>query len=76
MTQIPEREPRQVNQYLKYSGMAVQLFVLAGVGAWLGQLLDKHFTTPKPYFTILLILLFTGVFFYRLVKDLNRKDEP
>ena len=56
--------------------MAVQLFVLAGVGAWLGQLLDKHFSTPKPYFTILLILLFTGVFFYRLVKDLNRKDEP
>jgi F0F1-type ATP synthase assembly protein I len=56
--------------------MALQLFVLAGVGAWLGQLLDKHFATSKPYFTILLILLFTGVFFYRLVKDLNRADEP
>ena len=55
--------------------MAVQLFVLIGVGAFLGQLLDKRFATAKPYFTILLILLFTGVFFYRLVKDLNREDD-
>ncbi len=76
MIENPEREPRQVNQYLKYSGMAIQLFVLMGVAAWLGQLLDKRLATSKPYFTIILILLFTGVFFYRLVKDLSHKDEP
>ena len=76
MTEKPERTPRQVNQFLKYSGMALQLFVLAGAGAWLGQLLDKRLGTSKPYFTIILILLFTGVFFYRLIKDLNRTDEP
>ena len=75
MSELPERNPRQVNQYLKYSGMALQLFVFAGVCAWLGQLLDKRYSTPKPYFTILLILLFTGVFFYRLIKDLNRTNE-
>ena len=56
--------------------MALQLFVLSGVGAWLGQLLDKRFETDKPYFTILLILIFTGVFFYRLINDLKRTDEP
>jgi F0F1-type ATP synthase assembly protein I len=76
LTQQPERTPRQVNQYLKYSGMALQFFLLVGVGAWLGQLLDKRLETSKPYFTIILILLFTGGFFYRLVKDLNRTDEP
>jgi F0F1-type ATP synthase assembly protein I len=55
--------------------MAVQLFVLLGVGAWLGQKLDSRLNTPDPYFTIGFILLFTAAFFYKLVKDLNRKDE-
>lgn len=55
--------------------MAIQLFVLLGVGAWLGQYLDKKLNTPDPYFTILFILLFTAGFFYKLVKDLGRKDE-
>ncbi len=72
----PGRDSRQVNHYLKYSGMALQLFVLMALGAFLGQWLDRRLSSAKPYFTIILILLFTGGFFYRLVKDLNRKDEP
>ena len=76
MENKPERTPRQVNQYLKYSGMAMQLFAMVAVAAWLGTYLDKRFETPKPYITILLILLFTGVFFYRLINDLNKSDEP
>ena len=56
--------------------MALQLFVLLAAGAWLGQKIDKALKTPEPYFTIVLILLFTTGFFYKLVKDLNRKDEP
>jgi len=67
--------PSQSNQYLKYGGMAIQLFVLLGVAAWLGQKLDAWLHTPDPYFTILLILLFTAAFFYKLVKELNQKDE-
>jgi hypothetical protein len=55
--------------------MAIQLFVLAGAGALIGRWVDQQLSTPKPYFTILFILLFTGVFFYRLIKELNRKDE-
>jgi F0F1-type ATP synthase assembly protein I len=72
----PDRSPRQVNQYLKYSGMAMQLFALVAVAAWLGTYLDRRLETSKPYITIILILLFTGVFFYRLIKDLNKSDEP
>jgi len=51
------------------------MFVLLGVGAWLGQKVDQWLNTPDPYFTILFILAFTGAFFYRLIKELNRKDE-
>ena len=56
--------------------MAIQLFVLVGIGAWIGQKLDEALQTSRPYITIALILLFTTGFFYKLVKDLNRKDEP
>jgi hypothetical protein len=51
------------------------MFVLLAVGAWLGQRLDKWLHTSQPFFTILFILMFTGAFFYRLIKELNRKDE-
>jgi len=71
-----DRNSKSSNQYLKYSGMAIQLFVLIGVGAWLGQKIDQKLSTPEPYFTIILILVFTGGFFYRLVKELSRKDDP
>ncbi len=56
--------------------MAIQLFALVAIGAWLGQKTDAYVHTSKPYFTILFILLFTTGFFYKLVKDLGRKDEP
>lgn len=68
-------KPSQSNQYLKYSGIVFQLFALLGLGAWLGQYLDAKLNTPDPYFTILFILLFSAGFFYKLVKDLGRKDE-
>jgi len=65
-----------VNPYLKYSGLAIQFFVLIAIAAWLGQKIDKAIGSDESYFTIILILLFTFGFFYSLVKDLNRKDEP
>jgi len=52
------------------------MFVLLAVGAWLGQRVDKWLHTEEPYFTILFILVFAFAFFYRLVKELSRKDEP
>jgi len=67
--------PYTSNSFLKYSGLAIQMFVLLAVGAWLGQRVDKWLHTSQPWFTILFVLLFMGAFFYRLVIELNRKDE-
>jgi len=67
--------PSTSNSFLKYSGLAIQMFVLLAVGAWLGQRVDKWLHTSQPWFTILFVLLFMGAFFYRLVIELNRKDE-
>lgn len=68
MTQPPKK---QVNQYLKYSGLAFQLAGLVLAGLFGGQWLDKTFHLDKPYFTIgLVVVLFSG-FLYKLYLDLN-----
>lgn len=51
--------------------MAIQFFALIAIGAWIGQMLDAHFKTPRPYITVLLILLLAGGYFYKMYRDLN-----
>ena len=63
---------KSVPTYLKYSGMALQFFVLIAIGAWLGQFLDAQFNTAKPFITVFLILLFAVGYFIKLYKDLTR----
>lgn len=64
------------NTYLKYSGLAIQFFVLIAIAAWLGGKADAAMDNSRPWITILLILLFSTGFFYKLILDLNRKDDP
>lgn len=58
---------------MKYAGLGFQLFVLLLIGAFIGKKIDHWLNTDKPYFTALVILLFTGGFFYKLYLDLTRK---
>lgn len=61
---------KKVKNYLKYSGFAVQFFVLILIAALLGQKLDAYFELEKPLITIFLILFFAGGYFYKLYLDL------
>lgn len=69
MTIPPEKKPKY-HAYLRYSGMALQFFVLIAIGAWLGQKLDGHFRTSKPFLTVFLILFFAAGYFYKMYRDL------
>jgi F0F1-type ATP synthase assembly protein I len=67
----PKPQPRKkASNYMKYSGFAVQFFVLILIAALLGQKLDTYFGLEKPFITIFLILFFTGGYFYKLYLDL------
>ena len=55
---------------MKYAGMAFQFFVLIFLAAFIGQKLDAHFETSKPFITIFFIIFFTTGYFYKLYKDL------
>ncbi len=67
-------ERRDVKAYMKYSGMAFQIVVYILVGVLLGKQIDRWLETQKPYFTLLLSILFLAAYFIKLVRDLSHKD--
>jgi F0F1-type ATP synthase assembly protein I len=75
---MPKTKKRpQVDQYLKYSGMAFQLAIVLAIGTFAGSRLDRYFQTERPYFTAILALLSLFAGFYLSLKDLLfGKDKP
>ena len=69
---LPQKDRKKFSAYLKYSGMALQFFVLIAIGAWLGQKLDAHFGTARPYITVICILFLAAGYFYKMYRDLIR----
>ena len=56
---------------MKYMGMATQMAVTVGVGAFLGQKADIHFGNDRPLFAIMgAVIGITGIL-YVIVKDLS-----
>ncbi|NOT38424.1 MAG: AtpZ/AtpI family protein [Saprospiraceae bacterium] len=54
----------EVNAYLKYAGLAFQIFGILAVGAFLGQWIDEKLNFSQPWMTILLIVfLFAGIIY-------------
>jgi len=74
-----EDSPRkQVDAYLKYSGMAIQMGVIILIGTFAGQKLDARLQTERPYLTVLLALLSIFAALYLTLKDIlfqNNKDQ-
>jgi MFS-type transporter involved in bile tolerance (Atg22 family) len=70
-----DKKPVSENKYLKYSGMVFQLFVLLLIGGLIGRKLDNYFHNETAILTILLIMLFFGVYMYKLFKDLQNDEK-
>lgn len=70
-TNNPKKEPQKpLNDYAKYSGLAVQMALIIGGGCYGGYKLDEHFkNTETPIFTIILSLLSIGLAMYIVLKD-------
>ena len=58
-------------KYLKYTGLAFQLFFTLAIFVWLGQYLDKKLELSNPWFTIVLILVGFFGWVAKLLKDLK-----
>jgi hypothetical protein len=65
---------KQTNAYLKYTGLAFQLAGVVFAAIIAGQWLDKKWLLPKPYFTILFVVVFFSAFMYKLYLDLSSME--
>lgn len=71
-----EEGKKEVNNYLKYSGIGFQIMGVVAVGFLIGYGLDKWLQTSKPYFTAVISVLFVVLALYIAFKDFLRKPGP
>lgn len=59
-----QKEPKQYNSILKYSGLAIQMGVSIYLGNWLGVYLDEKYQSPSGIYAkvITLIAVFLSIF--------------
>jgi len=69
----PRRKPSRYSNYLKYSGLALQLLITIGVCGWLGYKADQYFDNKYPLLMLLLGFLgFAGIM-YQIYRSINRQ---
>ena len=68
------RKLAQINNYLKFSGLAFQMIFIMGLAAWVGHTVDKYFEFTIPVFTIIFVILSLVGILYSLIKSLNGKN--
>jgi F0F1-type ATP synthase assembly protein I len=71
---MPEQEDKQSNisTYMRYSGMALEFFLICGVAAFIGTKLDKWLKLSFPAFTIILLLIAMSGALYRIYKQTTK----
>ncbi len=62
-----------LNDYAKYSSIALQMLVIILLGVFGGVKLDEWLNLQFPVFTVILSLLSVTIAIYSVVKDLLKK---
>ncbi len=69
---MEEHKKKPVNNFLKYSGLGLQMMVSIGVGAWLGLKLDQYLELKFPVFLLTFVFVIFGGLMYQLYQSLNK----
>lgn len=72
MNQLNQKK-NDINNYAKYSSIAMQMLVIILLGVFGGVKLDEWLDLSLPVFTIVLSLLSVVLAIYTVVKDLLKK---
>lgn len=67
------RKLNQVNGYLKYSSLAIQLLVVIGLFGWIGYKIDGWLNFKFPLFMLLLGFASFGGMMYQVYRSINRQ---
>lgn len=68
-----QERQRQINEYMKYSGLTFQMAALIFLGYWIGGKIDHWLHLKIPVFTIILIITFIILTIYSLIKSLPKR---
>jgi F0F1-type ATP synthase assembly protein I len=69
---MEEDKNKPVNQFLKYSGLGIQMMAAIGLAAWLGIKLDQYLELKFPLFLLTFVFLIFGGLMYQLYRSLNK----
>ncbi len=53
----PKDQKDKLNSYARFSGIAIQMFAIIGIGTYTGVKLDEHFPNKHNLYTVILSLL-------------------
>ncbi|MCP1995076.1 AtpZ/AtpI family protein [Flavobacterium sp. HSC-61S13] len=74
---MEDQQKKPVNQYIRFSGMALQMGVVIAAGTYLGVWLDEKYPNDYSGFTVSCSLLSVFISMYLVIKQvqqLNKKN--
>lgn len=71
-----EKNKKQANAYLKYSGIAFQMGIVIGLFAYAGNWADGYWQFQTPWLTILGSLFGVGLSLYILIRGVMQDAKP
>lgn len=72
-TNKSEKKPKKWPDYMKYSGMGLQMLAIMLAGVFGGRYLDKVVHTSFPVFTLVLTLFAVTAAIWYFIKDFLKK---
>ena len=68
------KKSNQYSNYLRYSGLALQLLITIAVCGWIGYKADQYFGNKYPILMLLLGFLGFGGSMYKVYRSINRQS--
>ena len=77
---VEKKRGNQLKNVALLSGIAFQMAIITGLGAYIGHRLDLHYSNETPIITIILTFIGFGISMYMVVKQTNKltnqKNDP
>lgn len=71
-TPSPNSQRPRGNNFVKYSGLGLQMLAVIGLGTWLGVWLDGRFGI-SPWATIVLMLVSVFAAMYQVIRSVSNE---
>jgi F0F1-type ATP synthase assembly protein I len=71
----PRRSSETNSQLMRFGDLAFRMGIMIGLGAFVGQKIDKYLTMSSPIFTIILCLLAIGGSMYMVIREVSQPKQ-